>query len=468
MKSHRNQHPPFKIAMTVLSRLPVTVAPRRATAVWTRFASTEAANMPKAKVLVVGGGTGGLTVANQIFNRFKKSGKPLQGGDIMILDNAYYHYYQPGWTLVGGGLKDKGSKALRRPLASLVPPHITLRPENVATFSPSTSSVTTSSGDTISYDILVVAAGIQINWESISGGLSGALADPLSGVSSIYSYNTCDKTWHDIEAMRTGKAIFTQPAGPVKCAGAPQKIMWLAWDRFRQTGRGGNIKIEFWNGMPTMFSVPKYAEILNTIRIERDIRAEFSHNLVSIEPASRIATFKKADGSTVETDYSFLHVTPPMGAPNFIKESPIADAAGWVNVNESTLQHKNPEYSNVFALGDCSSLPTSKTAAAITAQAPVVAENVFRLMDTGKISNAAYDGYTSCPLLTSYNKLLLAEFTYGAKPKETFHNMLSIDQGKPRRSFYYLKRDFFPWVYFNYFVTGKWFGPRGFSRPDFS
>lgn len=100
-----------------------------------------------------------------------------------------------------------------------MPRHITLRAENVAKFSPSTSSVTTSSGDTISYDVLVVAAGIQVNWENISGGLSSALADPLSGVSSIYSYNTCDKTWHDIEAMRTGKAIFTQPAGPVKCAG---------------------------------------------------------------------------------------------------------------------------------------------------------------------------------------------------------------------------------------------------------
>lgn len=145
-------------------------------------------------------------------------------------------------------------------------------------------------------------------------------------------------------------------------------------------------------------SVPKYSEILDALRIERNIHAEFSHNLLSVDPARRIATFSKADGSTVQTDYSFLHVTPPMGPPTFIKQSPIADAAGWVNVNEHTLQHKNPDYSNIFALGDCSSLPTSKTAAAITAQAPVVAENVLRLMNTGKISNAAYDGYTSCPV----------------------------------------------------------------------
>jgi NADPH-dependent 2,4-dienoyl-CoA reductase/sulfur reductase-like enzyme len=174
--------------------------------------------------------------------------------------------------------------------------------------------------------------------------------------------------------------------------------MWMAWDRYRRTGRGNNIKVEFWNGMPTMFSVPKYSDILNALRIERNIRGEFGHNLVSINPSARVATFKKADGSTVDTDYSLLHVTPPMGPLKFIKESPIADTVGWVDVNDATLQHKNPDFANIFALGDCSSLPTSKTAAAITAQAPVVAENVVRFMDSGKLSNAAYDGYTSCPV----------------------------------------------------------------------
>ncbi|KAF8520228.1 FAD/NAD(P)-binding domain-containing protein [Hysterangium stoloniferum] len=440
------------------------LARHRAVAVSTRLSSTAVPQRPK--ILVVGGGTGGLTAANQIYNRFAKAGKSLGEGDVVILDSAHYHYYQPGWTLVGGGLKDKSSQQLRRRLADIVPDHITLIPENVVSFSPKTSSVTTTSGNSISYDVLVVAAGIQINWDSINGGLRRALADPSSGVSSIYSYETCDKTWNDIESMRTGKAIFTQPAGPVKCAGAPQKIMWMAWDRYRQTNRGNNVKCEFWTGMPTMFSVPKYSEILNALRIERGIRGEFGHNLVSIDSTERIATFKKADGSTVQTDYSLLHVTPPMGPPTFIKDSPIADAAGWVDVNDATLQHKNPDYSNIFALGDCSSLPTSKTAAAITAQAPIVAENVFTFLDSGKVSGAAYDGYTSCPLITSYDALLLAEFTYGAKPKETFNKWFGIDQGKPRRVFFEMKRSLFSWVYFQYFVTGKWYGPHGFRRPD--
>jgi NADPH-dependent 2,4-dienoyl-CoA reductase/sulfur reductase-like enzyme len=177
--------------------------------------------------------------------------------------------------------------------------------------------------------------------------------------------------------------------------------MWMAWDRFQRTKRGTNIEVEFWTGMPTMFSVPKYSDALNALRQERKIRGEFQHNLVSIDSSKRIATFAKPDGTKVETDYTMLHVTPPMGPLEFIKKSPLADGAGWVDVNQGTLRHNKEEYGNVFSLGDCSSLPTSKTAAAITSQAPVLTENVFSVMNSGKVNPAAvYDGYTSCPVST--------------------------------------------------------------------
>ena len=174
--------------------------------------------------------------------------------------------------------------------------------------------------------------------------------------------------------------------------------MWMAWDRFRRTGRN-DIKVDFYTGMPTMFSVKKYSEALDALRQERGVGGYFGHDLVAVDSAARKAIFKKAaDGSTVSVDYTMLHVTPPMGPLNVFKGSPIADAAGWVPVDKSTLQHTSPEFSNVFALGDCSSLPTSKTAAAITAQAPVLTENLFSFVDTGKVGNASYDGYTSCPV----------------------------------------------------------------------
>lgn len=175
--------------------------------------------------------------------------------------------------------------------------------------------------------------------------------------------------------------------------------MWMAWDRYKQTKRGDNVKVDFYTGMPTMFSVPKYSNALNDLRVERGVGGHFQHNLTSIDAANRKATFKTTDGSTVNVDFTLLHVTPPMGPLDLIKDSPIADAAGWVDVDKSTLRHVNPKYGNIFAIGDCSSLPTSKTAAAITSQAPVLTENLFSVMDTGKVSSAVYDGYTSCPVI---------------------------------------------------------------------
>ncbi|KAK7467116.1 hypothetical protein VKT23_004175 [Stygiomarasmius scandens] len=426
-----------------------------------RFASS-LATPDKFKIIVVGAGSGGLSVANQLYNRFEAAGKTLNSGDIAIIDAAEYHYYQPGWTLVGSGLRPKTD--FRKPLAPLIPKYITHIPENVQSFAPQSSSLLTTSGRSLSYDALVVATGLQINWDGIKG-LPAALADSSSGVSSIYSYDTCDKVWNDVEALKSGSAIFTQPAGVVKCAGAPQKIMWMALDRFKKTSRRDKIDVNFYTGMPTMFSVKKYSDALDALRQDRGVGGYFQHNLVAVDTTNRKASFKKADGTTVDVDYSMLHVTPPMGALNFLKSSPIVDNAGFVAVDQGTLQHVKPEYSNIFAIGDCSSLPTSKTAAAIIAQAPVLTENLFSLMDTGKISSAKYDGYTSCPLLTGYGELMLAEFKYGLEPKESFAWM---DQSKPNRLFYHLKKDLFPAAYWNFMVKGQWFGNKGLLRPTYS
>lgn len=229
----------------------------------------------------------------------------------------------------------------------------------------------------------------------------------------------------------------------------------MAWDRYRKTGRRDQIKVDFFTGMPTMFSVKKYSEALDALRVERGVGGHFGRNLVSVDAANRKAVFKNvADGTESKEDYTVLHATPPMGPLGVLKGSPIADAAGWVEVDKGTLQHVKPEYSNVFSLGDSSSLPTSKTAAAITKQAPVLTENLFHLLDSGKIGPAVYDGYTSCPvsfsmvqinsrgiradlfatgqLLTGYGELMLAEFKYGLVPAESFSRSVG-DQATPRR-----------------------------------
>ncbi|TKY84927.1 hypothetical protein EX895_006007 [Sporisorium graminicola] len=410
------------------------------------------------KVVVIGGGSAGMAVSHQLI----RSGGFTQD-DIAIVDPSEWHHYQPGWTLVGGGLKDK--RDLRRPLASLLDPQLKHYASAVDEFTPEQNQITLANGDKIAYDQLVVVPGLSINYDAIKG-LPEALADSSSLVSTIYGYNTCDKVFDTISKLKSGKAIFTQPAGVIKCAGAPQKAMWLALDHWKNQGlynpadpSNSPISIDFATGLPVMFGVPKYSERLNELRQQRGVGGLFEHDLVAIE--GNTAVFARPNGAEqVRKQFDLLHVTPKMGPLAVIKKSPLADGAGFVDVDQETTRHKR--FDNVWSIGDASSLPTSKTAAAITAEAPVLVRNLGQALQ-GKEPDAAYDGYTSCPLLTEYGKVMLAEFKYGGKPKETFGNLFGIDQGVPRKAFYHLKKDFFPWVYYNSYVKGTWGGPKGFS-----
>ncbi|OIW22903.1 FAD/NAD(P)-binding domain-containing protein [Coniochaeta ligniaria NRRL 30616] len=411
------------------------------------------------RVVVIGGGAAGLSISHQLL----RSGK-FSNDEIAVVDPAAWHHYQPGWTLVGGGLKTR--EELRMPLKSLIDPKLKFYNDGVASLSPEDNSVSLSSGDKIGYEHLVVVPGININYGSIKG-LPEALADPDSMVSSIYGYDTVEKVFGTIKKLQQGDAIFTQPSGAIKCAGAPQKIMWLALDYWKKAGLydAGNssrspINIAYATGLPTMFGVPKYSAKLEELRKERAVEGLFQHDLVAVD--GNKATFARAGGPELVTrKFDLLHVVPKMGPHDFVKSSKLANDAGFVDVNDGTTQ--STKYQNVWSAGDASSLPTSKTAAAITAQAPVLVGNLLSSLE-GKGPKLEYDGYTSCPLTTEYGKVLLAEFKYGGVPKETFGNLLGIDQAIPRRAFYYLKKDFLPWVYKRYMVKGTWAGPKGWIR----
>lgn len=445
---------------------PATSAARagRLTTQTLRTHATEASSTPVTstgrahKVLVVGGGTAGLAISHQLL----RTGNFTQD-DIAVIDPAKFHHYQPGWTLVGGGLKTK--EELRRPMQSLVDPKLKFYNDSVSTFAPENNFVTLGNGDKLGYEQLVVVPGLALNWGAIKG-LESALADKASPVSSIYGYDSVSKVFGTIQKLEKGNAIFTQPAGVIKCAGAPQKIMWLALDHWKRKGlydpsnpADSAIKINFATGLPVMFGVPKYNAALTEMQQQRGVNGLFQHDLVAVEGDK--AVFARPDGQEqVTKQFDLLHVVPKMGSPAFVKNSPLANEAGFVDVDDATAQHK--KYANVWSAGDASSLPTSKTAAAVTAQAPVVVRNLLQTMQ-GKKADAVYDGYTSCPLLTEYGKVLLAEFKYGGVPKETFGELFGIDQATPRRSFYHLKKDFFPWVYYNSMVKGEWAGPKGWN-----
>ncbi|SFF57496.1 sulfide:quinone oxidoreductase [Halobacillus alkaliphilus] len=389
------------------------------------------------QIVVIGGGTAGISVAAQL----KRLSRHL---DIAIIDPAKKHYYQPLWTLVGAGVFDK--QVSERPEAQLIPEGVHWYQEHAEEFRPEENVVVTAEGTTIHYNYLVVSPGLQLDWSKIEG-LEGNVGK--YGICSNYSFDHVDYTWETIRNFKGGRAIFTYPHSPVKCGGAPQKIMYLAEEAFRKQGVRDQTEVMFQSANPSIFSVDKYAKTLNKIINDRDIKTNFKKDLIKIDGPNKQATFRDLQTNEEETlDYDMIHAVPHMSAPDFIKHSPLANEDGWVDVDRYTLQHRN--YENVFSLGDASSVPTSKTGAAIRKQAPVVVSNIYAML-RNKQPWRKYDGYTSCPLVTGYDRLVMAEFKYNNVPSETF----PVDQSKERKSMYLLKKYGLPAMYWHGMMKGR-------------
>lgn len=390
------------------------------------------------EVVVIGGGTAGIMVTSKILRQ-----DPSLKGKIAIIDPASHHYYQPLWTLVGAGVSKLEST--RKPMGTVIPQGANWLQQAVKRIAPHDNMVYLQNDESITYTYLVVCPGLQLNWSHVKG-----LPETIGkhGVCSNYAPQYVNETWRQISQFKGGTAIFTHPNTPIKCGGAPMKIMFLAEDYFRKHGVRPETNVYFETSKDVLFDVETYSNVLEDIVEKRDIHVEYQSNLVEVNGEEKRATFENIKtGARYTRHFDMLHVTPPMGPLDFVKESGLTDEAGWIDVNPSTLQHT--QFNNVFALGDASNAPTSKTGAAIRKQAPVVAANVLQAMKDNMLTHH-YDGYTSCPIVTGYNQLILAEFDYNHELKET----MPFNQAKPRRSMYVLKKDILPKLYWYGMLKG--------------
>lgn len=394
-------------------------------------------------IVIVGGGAAGIAVASSLLAR-----RPDL--DIAIIEPADIHYYQPGWTLVGVGVFDP--LVTRRDMARVLPRGIHWIKAAVAAFEPEANVVLLEGCRPVHYEQLIVCPGLKLDW----GGIEG-LTETLgrNGVTSNYRYDLAPYTWRLVQDMKRGRALFTQPPMPIKCAGAPQKAMYLSCDHWRRNGRLGDIEVGFHTAGAVLFGVADYVPALMEYVERYGIGLHFGETLVGVDGSAKTARFRVAapEGGTaiVERGFDMLHVVPPQTAPDFVRVSPLADAAGWVEADASTLRH--PRFANVHSLGDVAGTANAKTAAATRKQAPVVAQNVLAAMGLAK-GLARYDGYGSCPLTVEKGKIVLAEFTYGGKLAPSFPDWL-INGRRPTRAAWWLKERILPPMYWQGMLKGR-------------
>jgi len=389
-------------------------------------------------IVVVGGGSAGIAAAASILRR-----RPAL--DVAIIEPSDTHAYQPGWTMVGGGVFQP--EVTQRAMASVMPKQATWIKAAAASFEPENNQVTLDDGSIVTYAILIVAPGIRLAWEKIEG-----LLETLgkNGVTSNYRGDLAPYTWKIVKTFTSGRAIFSQPPMPIKCAGAPQKSMYLSCDHWRRKGILKDVEVEFRNAGGVLFGVKDYVPALIEYVEKYDIALKLENNLIAVDGPARKATFTTKDGQDTVA-FDMLHVVPPQVAPQFLAQSDLSDDSGFTDVDHHTLQHSH--YENVFGLGDASATPNAKTAAAARKQAPVVAVNALRVLD-GKGPTAGYDGYGSCPLTVERGKIVLAEFAYGGKLAPSFPTWL-IDGTKAQRLSWMLKADALPWIYWNGMLKGR-------------
>lgn len=396
------------------------------------------------KVLILGGGAAGISVAARL-------NQSLPSGNIAIVEPSDHHYYQPLWTLVGAGLFTKEDSMKQE--SSLIPKGVTWIKEKVLSIDPESNKVSLSHDQTVGYDFLIVATGLKLNWDKIEG-----LNDDLgkNGICSIYQFDQLDKTKEMLQSFSGGTALFVMPPTPIKCAGAPQKIMYLADTIFRKNGVRERSHIQFASAGAAIFGIPTFAKTLEKIAKEKNIETKFAHKIVGVNAVAKEAIFEvhSADGAVSRSrlKYDLLHLVPTMSAHGFISETSLAfqdgDQKGWLAVDKFTLQHL--KYPNIFGIGDVAGLPNSKTGAAIRKQYPIVAKNLLAVMK-GEKPTEKYNGYSSCPMVVDIGKVMLAEFGYDSVLMPSF----PLNPAVPRSSMWLLKKYILPKLYWYGMLRGR-------------
>lgn len=354
-----------------------------------------------ARVVVLGGGVGGTLVANLLHKELGRDAR------VTVVDPTGMHVYQPGFLYVALG--QANGRWLTRDERTLLHRGVELAVERAIRIHPDAGTVQLERGGSLDYDYLVVSTGARLVPEQVPG-LTEATHE-------FYSLEGSQRLREEL-ARFTGGRIHVGIAGiPYKCPPAPVEFVFLLDEYLRKRGIRERSSITLLSPLNRAFTIESASKVIQPMLTERGIELTTFFNVESVDPDA--GTIMSLEGEKVESD--LMVVVPPHRGQSVVGASALGDSGDWLPTDRTTLQVEGQE--RIFAIGDATNLPISKSGSTAHFEAPVVASRIASLI-RGTAPKSNYGGRVMCFLETGNRRATVLRFDYEHPPAPPQPNML--------------------------------------------
>jgi len=346
------------------------------------------------KVVILGGGVGGTIVANLLAKKLRPD-----EAEITVVDLTGKHVYQPGFVYVA--FEHQQPKRLVRDERKLLRKRVKLVVGEAAKIDAEGKKVHLADGTVLDYDRLVIALGARLTPNELPGYKEAA--------HHFYSLEGAVELRKALEAFQGGKVVVTVASVPYKCPPAPSEAACQLDYYFTKRGIRDKVDIHFLSPLSRVFPLEPVNPVVEQVFAKHNIRSTIFFNTESIDQENK--TVNSIEGESIP--YDLLIMVPPHRGAKVVEDSALGDRGGWLPTDKFTLRTK--AHADIFALGDCTDIPVSKSGAAAHFQAKVIAESLVADI-RGEPATARYDGHVMCYCDAGYHKGISMSFDYEHPP----------------------------------------------------
>lgn len=392
-------------------------------------------------LVIIGGGTAGTSMANKMIKAL-----PSDKWKIIIIEKAKEHFYQPGFLFLPFGYYTRDQ--ITKPSNTFFPKGADVINSEVDRIDADKNMINLKGGNSISYDVLLIATGTRISPED-TPGLKGELWQ--KSVFDFYTIEGAEALAMFFKTWEGGNLVINIADNPIKCPVAPLEFTFYADEFFTRKGMREKVNITYVTPMSGAFTKPKASKFLGSLMEKKNINIVTDFFLGEVDNTNK----KILDFGGLEVPFDCLVTIPLHSGDPVISKSGLGDEFGFVKANKNTLQSLS--YQNIFVIGDASNLPASKAGSVAHFQADILHKNILSFINNEPLK-ASYDGHSNCYIETGYGKGILIDFNYETEPLPGLFPLPVLGPFsllKESRINHYGKL-IFKWIYWNILLKGRW------------